>query len=493
MKTAAARRRPSRKSVVLPAVAPVFTLPGRARVRVEGLRRKPDVATRLTARLTGQPAIRRVQASTLTGNVLIIFDAPALDLRRLLAVVAEAAASGPMPHDPARPRAEGWHTLTADSVVRRLETSIAAGLDVEEAGARLARFGDNRLPEPRPKSTLEIITGHVMSVPVLVLGVAATLSIVSGAVIDAGVIIAVIGINAVVGYVTERRVERVLMSLQNATVPRALVRRENQDVLVPAASLVVGDVLVLRAGHEIAADARLVEVQALAVDESALTGESLPVSKRPHEVCADDAGLADRVNMIFAGTVVAEGAGLAVVTSTGRDTEIGRVRTLVGETAAPPTPLEHQLDRLGRKLVGVSLAFCGGTLVLGLLRGVPLVEMLRSVISLAVAAVPEGLPAVATTTLALGVRRMSAQRTLVRRLAAVERVPLPGGRVRRSTGPRARHRRPVQRGGAGERWDGDPRQLHRRRAPPRCSTRGLRLRAAAAPLSTARRPPPPER
>src|SRR2546426_280177 len=338
MKTAAARRRPSRKSVVLPAVAPVFTLPGRARVRAEGLRRRPDVATRLIARLTGPPAIRRVQASTLTGNVLIIFDAPALDLRRLLAVVAEAAASGPMPHDPARPRAEGWHTLTAAGGARRRETSIAPGLAVEEAGARLARFGDNRLPEPRPKSTLEIITGHVMSVPVLVLGVAATLSIVSGAVIDAGVIIAVIGINAVVGYVTERRVERARMSLQNGTLPRALVRREKQDVLVPAASLVVGDVLVLRAGHEIAADARLVEVQALAVDESALTGESLPVSKRPHEVCADDAGLADRVNMIFAGTVVAEGAGLAV----------------------------------------------------------------------------------ATTTLALGVRRMSAQRTLVRRLAAVE-------------------------------------------------------------------------
>src|SRR5256885_3770928 len=205
MKTAAARRRPSRKSVVLPAVAPVFTLPGRARVRVEGLRRRPDVATRLIARLTGQPAIRRVQASTLTGNVLIIFDAPALDLRRLLAVVAEAAASGPMPHDPARPRAEGWHTLTADGVVRRLETSIAAGLDVEEAGARLARFGDNRLPEPRPKSTLEIITGHLISVPGPVLALAATLSIVSGAVIDAGVIIAVIGINAVVGYVTAPR------------------------------------------------------------------------------------------------------------------------------------------------------------------------------------------------------------------------------------------------------------------------------------------------
>ena len=125
------------------------------------------MAARLTARLTGQPAIRRVQVSTVTGNILILFDASTLDLRGLLVAVAQAAAPGPMPREAARRRADAWHTLTTDGVVRRLETSITAGLDTEEAAARLVRFGENRLPEPRPKSALEIITGHVMSVPVL--------------------------------------------------------------------------------------------------------------------------------------------------------------------------------------------------------------------------------------------------------------------------------------------------------------------------------------
>ncbi|PYO01190.1 MAG: ATPase [Candidatus Rokuibacteriota bacterium] len=421
MTTAAPRRRPPLRSFALPAVVPVFVaLPGRARLRVEGLRRRPDVAARLTAQLTGQSSIHRVGASAVTGNVLILFDATALDLRRLVAVVAQAAAPGPMPSEAVRPGADRWHTLTADAVVSEVETSIATGLDTTEAAARLARFGENRLPEPRPKSALEIITGHVVSVPVLVLGVAAALSLVSGALIDAGVILAVVTVNAAIGYVTERRVERILMSLQSATVPHALVRREGADVRIAAATLVVGDVLILRAGHDITADARVIDAEGLATDESSLTGESLPAAKRPDLVCDHAAGLADRANMVFAGTVVAEGAALAVVTATGRDTEIGRVRALVGETATPTTPLERQLDRLGRRLVGVSLAFCGGALALGLLRGFPFTEMIRSVISLAVAAVPEGLPAVATTTLALGVRRMSAQRTLVRRLAAAE-------------------------------------------------------------------------
>jgi Ca2+-transporting ATPase len=243
---------------------------------------------------------------------------------------------------------------------------------------------------------------------------------VSGALVDAAVIAVVVVLNTTVGYVTERRVERILTSLNNASVPRALVRRDGHELFVSAAYLVVGDVVLLRTGHEIGADARLIEADALAVDESTLTGESLPVAKQPPCVCPAEAPLGDRINMVFAGTVVAEGTGLAVVTATGRQTEIGRVRTLVAETVAPPTPLERELDGLGRRLVTLSLAFCGVTLAVGALRGVPLLEMVRTVISLAVAAVPEGLPAVATTTLALGVRRMAAQRTLVRRLAAVE-------------------------------------------------------------------------
>src|SRR5206468_5187923 len=217
-------------------------------------------------------------------------------------------APGPMPREGARRRADAWHTLTTDGVVRRLETSITAGLDAEEAEARLVRFGENRLPEPRPKSALEIITGHVVSVPVLVLGVAAALSLVSGALIDAGVILAVVTVNAAIGYVTERRVERILMSLQSATVPHALVRREGADVRIAAATLVVGDVLILRAGHDITADARVIDAEGLATDESSLTGESLPAAKRPDLVCDHAAGLADRANMVFAGTVVAEGA-----------------------------------------------------------------------------------------------------------------------------------------------------------------------------------------
>ena len=187
-----------------------------------------------------------------------------------------------------------------------------------------------------------------------------------------------------------------------------------------AAALVPGDVIVLRAGHEVPADARLLSTEGLATDESALTGESAPVTKAAAVAVHELAPLAERSNMVFAGTLVAEGSALAVVTATGRHTEIGRIRALVAETAAPDTPLERGLDRIGRQLVGVSLGFCGLAFALGLLRRIPPLEMGRLAISLAVAAVPEGLPTVATTTLALGMRRMMARRTIVRRLAAVE-------------------------------------------------------------------------
>ena len=191
-------------------------------------------------------------------------------------------------------------------------------------------------------------------------------------------------------------------------------------MMVPAHELVPGDILLLKTGHTIAADARIVEADHLGVDESPLTGESMPVTKIAALICGAEAPLPDRLNMVFAATVVAEGSGIAVVVGTGRETEIGRVRALVAETTTATTPLERQLDHLGGQLVAASLGFCGLALGLGLLRGVPAIEMLRSALSLAVAAVPEGLPAVATTTLALGMHRMMRQRMLVRRLAAVE-------------------------------------------------------------------------
>jgi Ca2+-transporting ATPase len=389
-------------------------------LRVEGLRGRARPAVRLAERLAQQPGIRQVRASAITGNILVLFDVGALDLRALtglvLREVTRADDGAPAPRETGD---IAWQALPVAAVLEQLETA-EAGLSMEQASTRLAQAGANRLPEPVPRRALAIVADQLTSLPVLLLGGAAALSLVSGAAVDAVVILAVVGINAAIGCVTERRVERILTSLRGTSGPSAVVRRERRELVLPAAALVPGDVIVLRAGHEVPADARLLSTEGLATDESTLTGESAPVSKAAAWAVHELAPLAERSNMVFAGTLVAEGSALAVVTATGRHTEIGHIRALVAETAAPDTPLERGLDRIGRQLVGVSLGFCGLAFALGLLRNIPALEMGRLAISLAVAAVPEGLPTVATTTLALGMRRMMARRTIVRRLAAVE-------------------------------------------------------------------------
>ncbi|PYN17555.1 MAG: hypothetical protein DMD76_30895, partial [Candidatus Rokuibacteriota bacterium] len=361
-----------------------------------------------------------MRTNPVTGSVLVLFDPSRLDARRIIAAVRRHTRAVGNGHDGHHEVIAPWHTLPAVDVTERLSTSPQRGLSTVEAAQRLTRLGANQLPMPQPKSSLEILAGHLTSLPVLLLGGATVLSLASGAVIDAVVILAVVIANAAVGYVTERRVERIMMSLQSAAIPQALVRRDGEEMIVPAAALVPGDVVVLKVGHDVPADARVLDAAGLAVDEAALTGESMPVAKVAAALASSNGALADRVNMLYAGTIVTEGTGTAVVTATGRRTELGRIRALVAETATPSTPLERQLDRAGRRLVGVSLGACAAVLGLGLLRGVPLLEMARSAISLAVAAVPEGLPAVATTTLALGTERMARRGTLVRRLAAVE-------------------------------------------------------------------------
>jgi Ca2+-transporting ATPase len=397
-------------------------VPGRARLRIARLRGQPVLASRLEDRIAGDDGIRTVRVSPVTGSVLVQFDPRRVETRSLTAAVRRYVADLGRGGNGHRPSGAAWHTMTAADVVARLSTSSEVGLSSEDAVARLATLGANRLPMPLPKSPFDIIAGHITSLPVLLLGGAAVLSIASGAALDAAVILAVVAANTLVGYVTEGRVERILTSLQNATLPQALVKRDGVDTIVPASALVPGDLVILKAGHDVPADARLIEADGLTVDESMLTGESLPVAKVAPALARANGAVADRVNMVYAGTVVGEGSGLAVVTATGRHTEIGQVRALVAETTMPATPLERQLDRTGRRLVGLSLGACAAALGLGVLRGVPFLEMTRSAVSLAVAAVPEGLPAVATTTLALGMQRMMRRGTLVRRLAAVERL-----------------------------------------------------------------------
>ncbi len=405
---------------------------GRIRARVEGLRHRPDVARRIVDRLAIRVGIREVHANPLTGSVLVLFDAEALSPRQVAAELRRYRDGGP-PRRRSRPPTRGgdheilerdgdrWHATTAADVVARLATLPSVGLTGEEAEARLARFGSNRVPAPTPRSGLAILAGQVTSLPVALLAGAAGLSLVSGAPFEAIVILGVVAANALVGYATESRVEGILSSLQRLTHPVALVRRDGRERTVSTASLVPGDVLILRAGHDVGADGRLVDVTGgLSVNESALTGEGLPVAKRADHVHAEGTPLADRANMVYAGTVVSEGAGLAVVTGTGSRTEFGRVRALVAGVEPPPAPIERQLDRMGRTLVGITVSLCAAVLGLGLLRGISALEMVRTAIALGVAAVPEGLPAVATTTFALGMQRMLRRNVLVRRLEVVE-------------------------------------------------------------------------
>ncbi|HEY7654084.1 MAG TPA: HAD-IC family P-type ATPase [Methylomirabilota bacterium] len=397
------------------------TVPGRVRLRVASLQGQHLLASSLVERMATDTAVRDVEANAITGSLLVRFDPARLDTRRLTALVRRHSRELGNGHNGHHPGAEtAWHTLPAGDVVRRLGTSPDQGLSSSEAIARLDTLGGNRLPVPQPKTSLEILAGHVSSLPVLLLGGAAVLSIVSGAPLEAAAILAVIAANGTIGYLTERRVERILTSLHSSRELHAFVRRDGVERAIPAHSVVPGDVLLLKAGHDVPADARVVDGDGLSVDESALTGESVPVAKQAAAVFPSNGALAERANMVYAGTVVSEGSATAVVTATGRHTELGRIRALVAETSAPSTPLERQLEQAGRRLAGLSLGACAAVLGLGVLRGVPVLEMLRSAVSLAVAAVPEGLPAVATTTLALGVDRMMKRGTLVRRLAAVE-------------------------------------------------------------------------
>ena len=264
---------------------------GRARLRVPGLRDQPGLALQLQDRLAADDRVHRVRPSTVTGNVLVLFDGHRLPLAELRRQVAREAA-GYRPRRATAHAAVGtllaprsadgiaWHTLTPAAVLSSLNDRPTVGLTTDEVASRLLASGPNRLPVPTTKSALEIIWEQVGSLPMLLLGGAAVVSIATGGLVDGAAILAVIAINAAIGYVTESRVERILASLNEIGVPVAVVRRDGRECVVRRVDLVPGDVMLLRAGHDIPADGRLIAVAGLETDESALTGESAPVAKR---------------------------------------------------------------------------------------------------------------------------------------------------------------------------------------------------------------------
>ncbi|OUM96516.1 MAG: calcium-translocating P-type ATPase, SERCA-type [Firmicutes bacterium ZCTH02-B6] len=313
-----------------------------------------------------------------------------------------------------------WHQLSVAETLERLATHPETGLPEEEARRRLVRHGPNRLPEQEGPSPLALFIKQFTDLMVLVLVAAALVSALLGEVLDAAAIFVIVLLNGVLGFVQEYRAEQSLAALKRLAAPTARVVRDGLERIMPAADLVPGDVVLLEDGDRVPADGRLVEARSLAVDESLLTGESAPVIKDAGARLAAQTPLADRTNMVFMGTSVARGRGVCVVTGTGMQTQIGQIAEMIQEAEPQDTPLQQRLEQLGKVLVLASLAVVAVVFAAGVLRGFPVYRMFLTAVSLAVAAIPEGLPAVVTIALALGVQRMLRRRAIIRRLPAVE-------------------------------------------------------------------------
>ena len=312
-----------------------------------------------------------------------------------------------------------WHSQSIDEVLQHFATS-RTGLDDGEAGRRLERYGPNTLAPPEPISALHILGDQFKSVVVYLLLAAAVVSFALGDRIESIAIAAVLVINTAIGFITELRARRAMEALLQFDVSKATLIRSGQLRTADAARIVPGDIIRLDIGRRVPADARLIESSDCRTDEAALTGESLPVSKRADQRHDEATPLAERANMVYKGTTVTGGTALGVVTETGAATEIGRIGTLVGGIEEKRTPLERRLDELGRRLVWLALSVAALVAALGAWQGAPLGLVVEMGIALAVAAVPEALPVVATIALAVGVHRMARRRALVRRLPAVE-------------------------------------------------------------------------
>jgi Ca2+-transporting ATPase len=313
-----------------------------------------------------------------------------------------------------------WHSQSAEEVLGQLG-SAATGLSATEAAKRLAANGPNELKEGKRISPWQIFLGQFKSLIIWILIVAGVISGVLGEMVDAIAILAIVVLNAVIGFYQEYKAEESIAALKKMTAPQAKVRRDGQVTSIPAVGIVAGDILTLEAGDLVAADARLLTAASLKCIESALTGESEAVTKETATLEQGDVELGDRENMLFMGTSIAAGTGQAIVVATAMKTELGRIAGLIEEAGAEEgTPLQKKLDSFGCILVWATLGIVALLFVLGLLRGTEPFELFMTSVSLAVAAVPEGLPAVVTVALALGVMRMSRRRALVRKLPAVE-------------------------------------------------------------------------
>jgi Ca2+-transporting ATPase len=323
-----------------------------------------------------------------------------------------------MKKQPAEPQTP-WHTLPLEPIYQRLRSG-PDGLSEAEAGHRLATEGYNEIEKTRGVSALKLFLAQFKSVLIIILLFAIGFSVYLGHTVESIVIGVIVLFAVLLGFFQEYRAERAMEALQQMAAPTAGAIRDGRTVEIPARHLVPGDVVRLQTGNRVPADLRLIEAVNLQVNEAPLTGESAPVSKLTEPLADPAAGLGDRLNLAYAGTTVTYGRGLGIVVATGMRTEFGRIVTLLREAAPRPTPLQRNLDKVGNVLAVVAFLIVAGIVSLGIARGEPFEDMLIFGIALAVAVVPEALPAVVTISLALGARRMVRRHALIRRLPAVE-------------------------------------------------------------------------
>ena len=321
---------------------------------------------------------------------------------------------------PPSPTNTAWHTLSVAEVTQRLEVDPQVGLNAQEALRRIRRYGPNTIPEHRQRSLTRIFVDQFTDFMILVLIGAAIVSGLLGERLDALAIFIIVVLNGIIGFVQEYRADRAMQALKKLATPTTRVRREQQVMPLSTLDLVPGDIVILEAGDLVPADLRLIEAVHLKVDESALTGESIPVDKQTNPLDDIKLSLGDRRNMAYKGTLMTYGRGTGVVIGTGLQTELGQIATLLHKDEEIQTPLQQRLAVFGRRLALAVLAICVVLFAVGVLRGEPPVLMFLTAVSLAVAAIPEALPAVVTISLALGARKMAKKQALIRRLPAVE-------------------------------------------------------------------------
>lgn len=312
-----------------------------------------------------------------------------------------------------------WHGMSVEQVQSHLATDLRTGLSPEEVHLRRQKHGLNEIREAQPRSPARMLLAQFTDFMVLVLIAAATIAGALGEPEDAVAIVIIVVLNAIIGFVQEYRAEKALETLRKLAAHHARVLRGGSILTIPALELVPGDIVLIEAGNQIPADLRIGETAQLRVNEAALTGESLPSEKHTHPIESAEA-VGDRASMAFKGTMATHGRGRGIVVATGMQTELGRIALLLEERVDVKTPLQRRLAHFGRYLALAALAICAIIFAVGVARGEPLIRMFLTSVSLAVAAIPEALPAVVTISLALGARRMFRARTLVRRLHAVE-------------------------------------------------------------------------